>query len=99
MILTDNTAVLVLWWIALALTVSAIVPIALWLLRRTYLAARDIRRFTAETLEAGLGIARHTAAIPALDATIAAAGPLIEKADAIRDATAELERTLRSRAG
>lgn len=93
------TAVLVLWWIALALTVLLIVPLAVTLLARAYRAARSIRRFTAETLEAAQGIADHTAAIPALDDTVAAAGPILEKTERLRDGSAALERTLRERAG
>lgn len=95
--LVDDPVVIALWWIALALTVLVIVPVALWLLHRARVAATDIRTFTAETLEAAGGIAGHTARIEALDATIEAAGPLIEKADAIEAATAELERVLESR--
>lgn len=95
--LVDNTTVIVLWWIALALTVLVIVPVALGLLHRARTAATDIRIFTAETLEAAKGIAGHTARIDALDATIEAAGPLVEKADAIESATAELERVLERR--
>lgn len=97
MTLVDNPVVIALWWIALALTVIVIVPVALWLLHRARVAATDIRIFTAETLEAAEGIAGHTGAIGALDATIEAAGPLVEKADAIEAATADLERVLESR--
>lgn len=93
------TAVLVLWWVALGLTVLVIVPLAVTLLARAFRAARSIRRFTAETLQAARGIAGHTAAIPALEDTVAAAGPILEKTERLRDAAAALERTLRERAG
>jgi type II secretory pathway component PulF len=97
MILTDNPVVLALWWIALVLTIVVIVPVALHLLHRTWRAARMIQRLTAETLEAGSGIASHTAAIPALDETIAAAGPIVEKAGRLEQASARLEQLLRAR--
>lgn len=93
------TAVLVLWWIALGLTVLVIVPLAVTLLARAYRAARSIRHFTAETLQAARGVVDHTAAIPALEDTVAAAGPLLEKTGRLRDGAAILERTLRERAG
>lgn len=93
------TAVLVLWWVALALTLLVIVPTALVLLHRTWRAANHIRRYTAEALEAGLGIAGNTALLPALDETISEAGPLLERTEAIQGLTAELERILRERAG
>lgn len=95
--LTDDTTVLVLWWIAVALTVVVIVPAALYLLHRTWRAARSIRRFTAETLAAGAGIAEHTAKVPALDRTVELAGPVAEKAGRIRRATAELADVLHQR--
>lgn len=97
MTITDDTAVLALWWVALALTVLVIVPVALYLLQRTYAAARSIRRFAAETLEAGGGIAAHTAKIPALDRTVELAGPIVETASGLRRGAAELEDTLRER--
>lgn len=93
------TAVLVLWWVALGLTVLAIVPLALYLLHRTWKAAHNIRRYTGETLEAGAGIARHTSSVPALDETIAAAGPLLERTADLRRATDELAETLGERVG
>lgn len=93
------TAVLALWWIALGLTLLVIVPIALVLLHRTWRAARNIQRYSAEVLEAGLGIAGNTALLPALEDTIAGAGPLLERTGAIRDLAAEIERILRERAG
>lgn len=94
---TDNGVVLALWWVALVLTIVVIVPVALYLLHRTWSAARMIRRLTAETLEAGVGIAGNTAAIPALDQTIAAAGPIVEKAGRLEGATSRLGALLRAR--
>ncbi len=92
-------AVLTLWWIALGLTVVVIVPTALVLLHRTWRAARNIQRYSAEALEAAGGIADHTALLPALDATIAGAGPILEHTDAIRQLTAAAGGILRTRAG
>lgn len=97
MTLVAPTPVLVLWWIALALTVLVIVPVVLRLLHRAWRAATEIRVYTAETLDAARGIAEHTGRIGALDATIEGAGPVLEKSAAIRDAVAELERVLRRR--
>lgn len=91
--------VLVLWWIVLGLTVVVIVPLAIYLLHRTWRAARNIRRYSEAALEAGLGIAGNTALIPALDDTISGAGLLLERAAAIRDLTATVARVLRRRSG
>lgn len=98
-IVNPPTTVLVLWWIAIGLTVLVIVPLAVYLLHRTWRAARNIQRYSADALEAGLGIAGNTALIPALDETIAGAGPLLERAAAIHDLTDSVASLLRSRAG
>lgn len=92
-------AVLVLWWIALGLTVLVIVPLALYLLHRTWRAARAIQRYSAEALAGAAGIAENTARLGALDDTIAAAGPILERTEAIQGLTAEAGRVLRARAG
>lgn len=95
--LTDSTIVLALWWTALGLTVIVIAPLATYLLHRVWRAARMIERYTRETLEAAGGVAAHTEAIAALDETVAAAGPIAEKARRIRDATDTLAGIFRAR--
>lgn len=98
--LTDDPVVLTLWWITLGITVLVVVPLAIHLLHRTFEAARMIQRYTAETLAAGLGIAGNTApAGEALDATIAAAVPIVERMGRLRGAAAGLEAILLARGG
>lgn len=87
-----------LWWFALGLTVVVIVPVALYLLHRTWKAARNIRRYTTEALEAGVGIVENTARVGALDETVALAGPLLEKAGELEEAAARVADTLNRRA-
>ena len=99
MTLTDDPVVLTLWWIALGLTVVVIVPLTVFLLHRLFQASRAIQRFTAETLEAGAGIAGHTAKIGALDETIERAVPIVERAGRIEEGARALEGALRERAG
>jgi Na+/glutamate symporter len=65
--------VLVLWWTALIVTVLFVVPVTLRFLHRTWLAARTIRRHTADTRVAAQAIQRKLAGIAALDAAAAAA--------------------------
>ncbi len=81
-------AVFVLWWIGLGVTLVLFVPLSVMLLHRTYVAARSINRYAAETLTAAAGIAANTSHIPALDSTIAVgsamvgvAGQIAEKLD------------------
>ena len=93
------TAVLVLWWIALGLTLLVILPVTVILLHTTWRAASNIRRYTAEVLEAGLGIAGNTAALTALDETVGLAGTIVERTEALQGLTAEVKGVLRERAG
>lgn len=79
--LTDSELVIALWWTTLALAVLVVVPLAVYLLHRTWRAARLIERYTAETLAAAAGVAEHTAAVPALDRTVEAAGTLGERTE------------------
>ncbi len=91
-------AVYVLWWIALGITTLVVVPLAWYLLHRTWRAARHIQRYTAEALEAGVGIKGNTGLIPALDDTIDVAGRIQEKAGAAEEATGEIAAILNERA-
>ena len=70
-------AVYALWWTGLIVTLLLFVPISVYLLHRTWVAARSIRRYADEALKAAAGIAGNTQHIPALDTTIAVAGPMI----------------------
>ena len=68
---------------ACLITLGAFVPLSVYLLHRTYVAARSIRRYADEALTAAAGIAGNTKHIPALDTTIAVAGPMIAVAGQI----------------
>lgn len=92
-----STPVLVLWWVALGLTVVVIVPLAVYLLHQTWQAARNIRRYTGGALEAGRGIAENTAAVRALDDTIETAVPIAEKTEALDEATGRMAGLLAER--
>lgn len=66
-----------IWAITLAVITFVVVPVALYWLHRLLRAARGIERYTREMLEAGVGIANNTAAVPALEQTLATAGSLV----------------------
>ena len=76
-------AVYVIWWVGLIVTLVVFVPLAVYLLHRTWQSARSIQRYAAETLQAAGGIASNTARIAALDATIAVAGDMLGVAGAV----------------
>ncbi len=68
--MTVTTAGLAIWISLLVVIAVIIVPLAVGLLRRALKAARKIEAYLADMLEAGVGVAGHTAAVPALDQTI-----------------------------
>ena len=70
-------AVYTLWRIALIVTLVLFVPLAVYYLNRTFMAALSIRRYAAEALTAAAGIAGNTQHIVALDDTISVAGQIL----------------------
>jgi hypothetical protein len=74
--------------------VLVILPIAVYLLHRTWRAARNIDRYFAEKRDAGVGIAGHTANIKALDDTIAVATQILQTSGQIKEHTGAIEKTL-----
>ena len=69
--------VFVIWWSGLILTLVVFVPLSVYLLHRTWVAARSINRYAAEALTAAAGIAGNTKYIPALDDTIAVGSAMV----------------------
>ena len=80
--MTVPPAVYTIWCAGLVLTLLVFVPLALYGLHRTWGAARSIQRYAAEALVAAQGIARNTAQLPALDATVALGGEMVGAAGA-----------------
>ena len=62
-----------LWIGTLVIVALVIVPVAIHYLQRALKAARAIEHNLADMLTAGVAIADHTGAVPALDNTISAA--------------------------
>lgn len=75
-------AVYTLWWAALLLTLLVFVPVSLFLLHRTWRAARSIDIYAADTLTAAAGIVANTKHIAALDTTISVATQMLGGAGA-----------------
>ena len=91
-------AVYVIWWIGLALTLVVFVPLAVYSLHGTWQSARSIQRYAAETLQAAGGIARNTANVKALDATIGVATEMLGGAGAIEKKLSTIATVLQERA-
>lgn len=95
---TLPAAVYVIWWVVLALIVVVIVPVAIWLLHRALRAASFIRVYLADMLTAGVGIAGNTAAIAALDDTLAVAAGMVQSAEQIKADTGTIAGVFAERA-
>lgn len=83
-----------IWGGLLAVSVFAVVPAVLILLNRALQAAQQIERFTADILANGANVARSTEDVRALQATIAAAPTLVERATAIEQHLATIGRAV-----
>lgn len=76
-------SVYTIWWIGLIVTLVVFVPLAVYLLHRTWVAAHSIQRYAAEALTAAAGIASNTKYVPALDTTIGVASDMLVVAPSI----------------
>lgn len=92
-------AVFVIWWAALIVAAVVVLPLAVYLLHRTWRAARNIRRYAAESLAAASGIAANTTHVQALEETVRAAGEILEAAKAVKAKAAALGELLAERVG
>lgn len=92
------TAVYVIWWVAIAIVVLVVVPLAVYLLRRALGAAWSIQGYMDEMLGAGVQIAGHTGAVTALNDTIGTATTMVEVAGGLKGNTGEIVRVLGERA-
>ncbi len=87
-------------WIATLVVIAMIVvPVAVAYLRRALAAARAIERNLADMLAAGVKIAKHTGAVPALDQIIGAAVAMQPVAKGIEAKTGAVATLLAARAG
>lgn len=91
-------AALVVWIATLAIIAIVIVPVAVGLLKRTLIAARRIEAYLADMHAAGVKIAEHTGAVPALDDTYATAAAMRPVAESIEAKTGAVAALLAGRA-
>ncbi len=91
-------AVYTLWWTGLILTLAVFVPLAVYYLHRTFMAALSIRRYAADTLAAAAGIAGNTQHIVALDDTIGVASQILGTAGSVAGKLGTIADVLEERA-
>ena len=96
--MTLPSSVYVIWGTVLGVVVIVIVPLAIGLLQRTLNAALSIRRYMAEMLAAGVGIAENTASVSSLNDTIAVAGGMVETAGQLKEHSGTIAKVLSQRA-
>lgn len=87
-----------IWGLTLVVAIFVILPLVVYLLNRTYVAARHIERYLAEMRDAGDGIATNTSHVKSLDDTINVATQILGTADSINHHAATIETTLAARA-
>ena len=91
-------AVYTLWWIALVLTLVLFVPMAVYYLHRTFMAALSIKRYSGDALTAAAGIAGNTQHITALDDTIGVATQILGTAGSVAGKLDTIANVLEARA-
>ena len=79
-----------IWAITLAIITFVVVPVAVYWLQRLLQAARSIELYTREMLQAGVGVANNTAAVPALEETLKVAGSLVEASKLLKGGADEV---------
>ncbi|MGI8912851.1 MAG: hypothetical protein ACR2JY_03495 [Chloroflexota bacterium] len=89
-----NRVIATIWSGMLIATGLAVVPLVVNLLQRTWQAARNIERYTAEILQSGVGIANNTANIAALKTTLSVAPQLVTGATSIQGHVTTIETAL-----
>lgn len=92
-------AVYVVWWVTLIVAVVVVLPLAVYLLHRTLGAARQIERYAARALEAGVGIAGNTENVSALEGTISTATGILETTRSIEKRAGAIEEVFEARTG
>lgn len=96
--LTLPTTVYAIWWITLLIVIIVIVPLAIGLLHRTMVASQSIKRYFAEMLTAGVGIAENTASVPELKNTIAVGTAMVQTAGRLDEHSGAIANVLATRA-
>ncbi|GAC1415196.1 MAG: hypothetical protein NVSMB53_13630 [Gemmatimonadaceae bacterium] len=90
--------VFTIWWTGVILALVVFAPLSVYLLNRTWVAARSIRRYSAEALTAAAGIVGNTKAISALDDTIGVATQILGTAGGVAGKLDTIANVLEQRA-
>jgi hypothetical protein len=91
--------VFTLWLVTVLVALVVFVPLSVYMLASLLRATRSIQRYAADAVAPAQAIAAHTAAIPALDATIAVATEVLAAAEGVAGKLGTIATVLESRAG
>jgi beta-lactamase regulating signal transducer with metallopeptidase domain len=91
-------AVYTLWLVTVVLALVLFVPIVVYSLYRLLRTARSIQTYASEGIAPAQAIAAHTAALPALDNTIAVATEILAAAEGVAQKLDTIATVLEARA-
>lgn len=91
--------VFTLWMITVGLALAVFVPLSVYMLASLLRATRSIQRYAADAVAPAQAIAAHTAALPALDGTIAVATDVLAAAEGVAGKLGTIASVLEQRAG
>ena len=92
-------SVFTLWTVTVALALVAFVPLSVYMLASLLRTARSIQHYAKGIVVPAQAIAANTAAVPALDSTIAVATEVLAAAEGVAQKLDAMATVLESRAG
>lgn len=92
-------AVFTIWAVTVGLALGVFVPLSVYMLASLLRATRSIQRYARDAVAPARAIAGHTASIPALDTTIAAATDILTAAGGVAHKLDIIAGVLENRAG
>ncbi len=91
--------VFTIWMITVGLALAVFVPLSVYMLASLLRATRSIERYAHDAVAPAQAIAASTAAIPALDGTIAVATDILAAAEGVAHKLGTIATVLEARAG
>ena len=92
-------AVFTLWTVTIALALVVFVPLSVYMLASLLRTARSIEHYAREILVPANAIAANTAAVPALDSTIAVATEMLAAGEGVAQKLDAMATVLEARSG
>lgn len=94
-----SDTVFTLWMVTVVLALTVFVPLSVYYLASLLRATRSIQRYARDAVAPAEAIAANTAAIPALDGTIAVATEILTAAESVAQRLGTIATVLEGRSG